>query len=108
MLLNLKAHVASAKRESLQPVFSGGFNRAAAETSKNLQGRRDQCSFTTFAERRKQAATYFVGQVLRTGRYINISLHFIEIVAVTLQTQSQGSLIFLFSKDQLDDTDSER
>ena len=106
---NLKTHLASTEEDALNLLFIGDTNRAIAETPMNLASSRSHCIFTVFIEAREEGSdvirrsklhlvdlagservhkTNSGGQILREAKYINSSLHFLEMVIVALHERS--------------------
>lgn len=106
---NLKTHLASTEEDALNLLFIGDTNRAIAETPMNLASSRSHCIFTIFLEAREEGSeiirrsklhlvdlagservhkTNSGGQILREAKYINSSLHFLEMVIVALHERN--------------------
>lgn len=104
-LRNLSMHMAASEEEALNLLFLGDTNRAIAETPMNLASSRSHCIFTISIEARPHGSdtirrskfhlvdlagserahkTGSAGQVLRESKYINTSLHFLEVCIMAL------------------------
>ena len=110
-LRNLSAHQASSEEEALNFLFLGDTNRTTSETPMNLASSRSHCIFTVFLTATKHGSdvirkskihlvdlagservykTGNAGTLLRESKFINASLHFLEMVIVALQERSTG------------------
>ena len=108
-LRNLTPHVANNEEEALNLLFLGDTNRAVAETPMNMASSRSHCIFTISLEMReagsdliKRSKLHLVdlagservhktnasGQILREAKYINTSLHYLEMVIVALHERN--------------------
>eukprot|EP00736_Rhodelphis_marinus_P003535 Rmarinus@m.29980 len=113
-LSNLRPRIATTVEEALNLLFIGDTNRMIAETPMNLASSRSHCIFTinlqshrpgTDVVRRSKLhlvdlagservhKTNSDGKILQEAKYINLSLHFLEQVIVTLQERSEGKKI---------------
>ena len=102
---NLSATMANTEEEALNLLFIGDTNRMIAETPMNLASSRSHCIFTVTIESRGQGSdvirrskfnlvdlagservhkTQAGGQLLQEAKYINLSLHYLEQVIVSL------------------------
>lgn len=107
---NLSTREVSTQQEALDLLFLGDTNRAVAETPMNLHSSRSHCIFTIHIEQQKLDEnvllksklhiidlagservhkTHSRGQVLQEAKYINSSLHFLEMVIISLQKKSK-------------------
>eukprot|EP00661_Eupelagonemidae_sp_cell13_P006507 gene6508-3878_t len=105
-LRNLSMHQAANEEEALNLLFLGDTNRAIAETPMNLASSRSHCVFTLSLSCREGGAdvvrrsklhlvdlagservhkTNAAGKVLSEAKFINTSLHYLEMVIVALQ-----------------------
>ncbi|EKX48915.1 hypothetical protein GUITHDRAFT_157489 [Guillardia theta CCMP2712] len=110
-LKNLSAHHAPSEEEALNLLFLGDTIRTTSETPMNLASSRSHCIFTLFitackvgtdvirksklhlvdlAGSERVYKTSAQGSLLKESKYINVSLHFLEMVIVALQERSQG------------------
>jgi len=110
-LRNLSAHQATTEEEALNLLFLGDTNRTTSETPMNLASSRSHCIFTIFLTAAKVGSdvirkskihlvdlagservykTGNTGTLLRESKFINSSLHFLEMCIVALQERSQG------------------
>lgn len=102
---NLSATMANTEEEALNLLFIGDTNRMIAETPMNLASSRSHCIFTVTIESRGVGSdvirrskfnlvdlagservhkTQAAGQLLQEAKYINLSLHYLEQVIVSL------------------------
>jgi kinesin family protein 6/9 len=108
-LRNLSMHLATSEEEALNLLFLGDTNRAISETPMNLASSRSHCIFTISIEGRaagsdvirrsklhlvdlagseRVAKTGAKGALLREAKYINTSLHFLEMCIVALHERN--------------------
>ena len=108
-LRGLSMHLANSEEDALNLLFLGDTNRAISETPMNLASSRSHCVFTVSMEARQTGSdvirrsklhlvdlagservhkTNAGGQVLREAKYINTSLHYLEMVIVALHERS--------------------
>ena len=108
-LRGLSMHLANSEEDALNLLFLGDTNRAISETPMNLASSRSHCVFTVSMEARQAGSdvirrsklhlvdlagservhkTNAGGQVLREAKYINTSLHYLEMVIVALHERS--------------------
>ena len=111
-LRNLSIHEAKNEEEALGLLFLGDTNRAIAETPMNQASTRSHCIFTIhisnsesgsnkvrksklhlvdLAGSERVTKTQVNGQLLNEAKYINLSLHFLEQVIVSLTTKKSDS-----------------
>jgi kinesin family protein 6/9 len=104
-LRNLSTNLAATEEEALNLLFVGDTNRMIAETPMNLASSRSHCIFTVTIESRavggdvirrskfnlvdlagseRVAKTGAEGNLLKEAKYINLSLHYLEQVIVSL------------------------
>ena len=102
---NLSATMANSEEEALNLLFIGDTNRMIAETPMNLASSRSHCIFTVTIESRGGGSdvirrskfnlvdlagservhkTQAAGNLLQEAKYINLSLHYLEQVIVSL------------------------
>ena len=98
-------HVANNEEEALNLLFLGDTNRAISETPMNMASSRSHCVFSISVESRETGSdvirrsklhivdlagserahkTGARGQILREAKFINTSLHYLELVIVAL------------------------
>jgi kinesin family member 6/9 len=104
-LRGLSMHVANNEEEALNLLFLGDTNRAISETPMNMASSRSHCVFSISVESRETGSdvirrsklhivdlagserahkTGARGQILREAKFINTSLHYLEMVIVAL------------------------
>ena len=104
-LRGLTMHVANNEEEALNLLFLGDTNRAISETPMNMASSRSHCVFSISVESREAGSdvirrsklhivdlagserahkTGARGQILREAKFINTSLHYLEMVIVAL------------------------
>ena len=104
-LRGLSMHLCNTEEEALNLLFLGDTNRAISETPMNLASSRSHCIFTVSVESREAGSdvirrsklhlvdlagserahkTGAAGQILREAKFINTSLHYLEMVIVAL------------------------
>ncbi|XP_070179968.1 kinesin-like protein KIF6 isoform X2 [Littorina saxatilis] len=109
-LKNLSVHQANTEEEALNLLFLGDTNRMIAETPMNMASSRSHCIFTVHITARETgsatirrakfhlvdlagservAKTNVNGQLLTEARYINSSLHYLELVILALSEKSR-------------------
>jgi len=107
-LKGLNRHLAGSEEEALNLLFLGDTNRMIAETPMNMASSRSHCVFTVYFESRRAGEntvrrsklnlvdlagservkkTNADGKVLHEAKYINSSLHFLELVIGALREQ---------------------
>ena len=112
-LKNLSTHQARNEEEALGLLFAGDTNRMIAETPMNQASTRSHCIFTIHVSSReagsatiRQSKLHLVdlagservgktgvnGQLLTEAKYINLSLHFLEQVIVSLSEKGRGHI----------------
>jgi len=105
-LRNLSAHPAATEEDALNLLFLGETNRATSETPMNLASSRSHCIFTIFitatqvgSDVTRKSKVHLVdlagservyktraqGDLLNESKYINLSLHYLEMCIVALQ-----------------------
>ena len=108
VLKGLNRHLAGNEEEALNLLFLGDTNRMIAETPMNMASSRSHCVFTVYFESRRVGdnkvrrsklnlvdlagservkKTSAEGKVLSEAKYINSSLHFLELVIGALREQ---------------------
>ena len=111
-LRNLSVHEAKNEEEALSLLFLGDTNRAIAETPMNQASTRSHCIFTIhisnsetgsnkvrksklhlvdLAGSERVTKTQVSGQLLNEAKFINLSLHYLEQVIVSLTPKSNKS-----------------
>ncbi|XP_076441935.1 kinesin-like protein KIF6 [Babylonia areolata] len=109
-LKNLSVHQANSEEEALNLLFLGDTNRMIAETPMNQASSRSHCIFTVHITAREAgsatirrakfhlvdlagservAKTNVNGQLLTEARYINSSLHYLEMVILALSEKNR-------------------
>ena len=104
-LRGLSMHLTNTEEEALNLLFLGDTNRAISETPMNLASSRSHCVFSVSVESREPGSdvirrsklhlvdlagserahkTGASGQILREAKFINTSLHYLELVIVAL------------------------
>ncbi|CAH1790685.1 unnamed protein product [Owenia fusiformis] len=112
-LKNLSTHQANNEEEALNLLFLGDTNRMIAETPMNQASTRSHCIFTIHVSSRQAvgasirrsklhlvdlagservAKTGVAGTLLAEAKYINLSLHFLEQVIVTLSEKGRSHI----------------
>lgn len=110
-LRNLSAHPAATEEDALNLLFLGDTNRTTSETPMNLASSRSHCIFTIFitavqvgsdvtrkskihlvdlAGSERVFKTKAAGALLSESKYINLSLHFLEMCIVALQNRAKS------------------
>ncbi|XP_063683235.1 kinesin-like protein KIF6 [Bolinopsis microptera] len=107
---NLTIHQANSEEDALNLLFMGDTNRMTAETPMNMASTRSHCIFTIYiscksedsptirrgklhlvdlAGSERVSKTGVSGTILSEAKYINISLHFLELVITALGERSR-------------------
>ncbi|CAL5230078.1 g13535 [Coccomyxa viridis] len=108
---NLSLHAVASEEEALNLLFLGETNRTISETPMNMASSRSHCIFTLHIESRqvgqevikrskmhlvdlagseRVSKTRILGTVLSEAKHINLSLHFLEQVIISLQERGSG------------------
>jgi len=111
-LKGLSMNLAASEEEALNLLFVGDTNRAMSETVMNANSSRSHCIFTVSVESRRAGSdiirrsklnlvdlagserthkTGATGQLLRESKYINSSLHFLEVCIMALGDVQHGT-----------------
>jgi len=109
---NLSWHPVGSVNDALYKLFQGEDARFYAETEMNLTSSRSHCLFTLLLEKREHGSdrvirsklnlvdlagservgkTHSAGQTLNEAKYINSSLHFLELVIIALADKEKGN-----------------
>eukprot|EP00026_Physarum_polycephalum_P004987 Phypoly_transcript_05013.p1 GENE.Phypoly_transcript_05013~~Phypoly_transcript_05013.p1 ORF type:complete len:440 (-),score=45.38 Phypoly_transcript_05013:311-1630(-) len=117
--MNLHKHVVTNEEEALNLLFLGDTNRIICETPMNKASSRSHCVFTVYINTRPNGAAFVRkskfhlvdlagserigktgvhGQILTEAKFINLSLHYLEQVIITLQENPQGHVPYRNSK----------
>ena len=109
---NLQTFPVATEEEAINQLFVGDTNRSIAETPMNMASTRGHCIFTIYIESRRsessvikrsklhlvdlagserigKSSVEWNSQVAREGKYINLSLHFLEQVIVALSEKKR-------------------
>lgn len=109
---NLQTFPVSTEEEAVNQLFVGDTNRSIAETPMNMASTRGHCIFTLYIESRRsessiikrsklhlvdlagserigKSSVEWKSQVAREGKYINLSLHYLEQVIVALSEKKR-------------------
>eukprot|EP00924_Labyrinthula_sp_SR-Ha-C_P004048 snap_masked-scaffold_3-processed-gene-12.27-mRNA-1 protein AED:0.01 eAED:0.01 QI:0/-1/0/1/-1/1/1/0/560 len=107
--VNLRTIVAPSEEKALDLLFQGDTNRAVCETTMNATSSRSHCIFSIMVHTTKEelvtisklnivdlagnervSKTNAQGRVLNEAKYINSSLHFLEMVILALQEAQES------------------
>ena len=109
---NLQTFPVATEEEAVNQLFVGDTNRSIAETPMNMASTRGHCIFTLYIESRRsessiikrsklhlvdlagserigKSSVEWKSQVAREGKYINLSLHYLEQVIVALSEKKR-------------------